>query len=187
MSSQRPFNFSAGPAALPEDVLRQVAEGLGQASLPQARVDAELTELKALLVDPPEVPIEAPPEPAAPLPPIAAVDLLGSLPTVPIVPFGTNFDSMLEEAGHRSWLDLLRPGTYCRMFLLGRWMTTQLSWVSPTHNLYVFSSRHGGRTHSMTRRMLTKLRNAGLATSIEDGELLAQAMDSLADTGFGAA
>jgi hypothetical protein len=35
--------------------------------------------------------------------------------------------------------------------------------------------------------MLTKLRNAGLATDIEEGFLLAQAMDTLADSDLGAA
>ena len=66
-------------------------------------------------------------------------------------------------------------------------MTAQLSWVSDSHNLFLFSSRHGGRTHSLTRRMLGKLRNAGLAASIEQGTLLAQAMQQLAETDFAAA
>ena len=100
------------------------------------------------------------------------------------VGMGVGGDSTLEVAGHQDWLDSLSPGAYCRLFLLGRWMTAQLNWVSEAHNLFLFTSRHGGRNHSMTRRMLGKLRNAGLATSIEDGSLLAQAMQQLADTGF---
>ena len=63
-------------------------------------------------------------------------------------------------------------------------MNAQLSWVSDSHNLFLFTSRHGGRTHSLTRRMLGKLRNAGLATTIEDGALLAQAMQQLVETDF---
>jgi hypothetical protein len=115
----------------------------------------------------------------------AAAALQASLPTVPILLAGTGFDSTLEAASHRPWLDELQPGANCRLFLLGRWMTAQLGWVSATHSLYVFTSRQGGRTHSLTRRMLARLRNAGLATSIEAGFLLAQAMDTLAESDLG--
>jgi hypothetical protein len=163
-------------------LLRQVSQGLADADLPRGRADAELADLQALLLSPPVVEEDHSGGPADTMPGHAAQDLQGGLPTVPVVPIGTDFDSMLEVASHRPWLDELQPGAYCRMFLLGRWMTAQLSWISATRNLYMFTSRHGCRTHSLTRRMLSKLRNAGLVTSIEDGFLLAQAMDTLAQS-----
>ena len=64
-----------------------------------------------------------------------------------------------------------------------RWMTTQLAWRSRNRSMFVFSSRHAGRLHSLTRRALEKLRAAGLATTIEHGQLIAQAMDTLTDSG----
>jgi hypothetical protein len=166
-------------------LLRQVADGLAGAGLPAARVEAELADLESLLCQPPAARQEPSDEAADPISCDEAAALQASLPTVPILLSGTGFDSTLEAASHRSWLDLLQPGSYCRLFLMGRWMTTQLTWVSTTHNLFVFAGRRHGQTHSLTRRMLTKLRNAGLAASIEDGFLLAQAMDTLTEVEIG--
>ena len=42
--------------------------------------------------------------------------------------------------------------------------------------LFLLQSRHGGRSHSLTQRMLRK---AGQATSIEDSLMRTMAMDSL--------
>jgi hypothetical protein len=105
-----------------------------------------------------------------------------ALPTVPIdmVETGETTPATLDC---RAWIDTLEPGTYCRMFLLGAWITAQLTWVSRNRNLFVFSSRHAGRLHSMTRRALEKARGAGLAATITQGVLLAQAMDRLTDAG----
>ena len=61
-----------------------------------------------------------------------------------------------------AWADGLEPGQVCRLFLLERWMNAQLVWRSDNHSMFVFSSRHGGRTHSLTRRSLDKLRAAGV-------------------------
>jgi len=163
-------------------LLRQVEQGLNQAELPAARVDAELADLAAMLRDPPPLQEDGGPIAADNRPVQTGLDMPADLPTVPIDMDAA--DTTMEVAGHQSWLDSLAPGAYCRLFLLGRWMNAQLSWVSPSHNLFLFTSRHGGRTHSLTRRMLGKLRSAGLATRIEEGHLLAQAMQDLADTGF---
>ncbi len=164
-------------------LMRQVSEGLAHAGLPPARQQAELAEVLALLENPPPVQEERWEDAVDSGPAPLVLELQAGLPTVPVA-MGAGIDTTLEVAGHKPWLDELAPGAYCRLFLQSRWMTAQLSWVSETHNLYLFSSRHGGRTHSLTRRMLGKLRAAGLATSIDDGALLAQAMDTLADTGF---
>ncbi len=177
-------------------LLRQVGLALAEAGLPPTRVEAEIGDLKSLLRCPPPVQDEPWADPAAadddePVLPrhpqdsvttAAMIELQSGLPTVPV---GMGADSTLEAATHqRDWLDGLEPGACCRLFVQGRWITAQLNWVSDSHNLFLFSSRHGGRTHSLTRRMLGKLRNAGLATSIESGTLLAQAMQQLAETDF---
>lgn len=160
-------------------LLRQIAEGLHLAGVPADRVQAELTDIKALLRDPPEIPdsFEAWQETVDTLPAGHVLDLHAGLPTVPLA-----MGDDPPAAATSDWLTDLNPGAYCRLFLQGQWMTAQLSWVSPTRRLFVFNSRHGGRSHSLTQRMLQKLRNAGLATRIEDGFLLAQAMDSLMST-----
>ena len=43
----------------------------------------------------------------------------------------------------------------------------------------MFSSDHAGRMHSLTRRALERLRAEGLATSLEDRNLMQRAVDSL--------
>ncbi len=170
-------------------LLRQVQEGLTLAGLPPTRVQAELVDLTALLRDPPPLQDSAvdsesevendrdSPWSAAPhkLNAEQALDLHAGLPTVPLA-----MGAEMQAVDPGDWLSTLDAGAYCRLFLQGQWLTAQLRWVSPSRNLFLFNSRHGGRAHSLTRRMLQKLRNAGLATSIEDGFLLAQAMDTLA-------
>lgn len=160
-------------------LLRQVSDALTRAGEGPSRVSAEMADLQAVLRDPPPLQEETWEEAIDTLPAPVVLDLQAGLPTVPIHMGG---DSTLDAAQQGDWLDTLAPGTYCRLFLMGRWLTAQLGWVSEARTLFLFSSRHGGRTHSLTRRMLAKLRNAGLATSIEDGFLLAQAMDALADS-----
>ncbi len=159
-------------------LLRQVADALTRAGEGPSRVKTEMDELLTVLRDPPPLQEESWEEVIDPVPAPVVLDLQAGLPTVPIQMGG---DSTLDATHQRDWLDTLEPGAYCRLFLMGRWLTAQLGWVSETRTLFLFSSRHGGRTHSLTRRMLAKLRNAGLATSIEDGFLLAQAMEALAD------
>jgi len=114
------------------------------------------------------------------------LNLNASLPTVPLDLPPEAGQSQAADNPAPVWTSTLEAGMHCRLFLLGRWMTVQLAWVSDTRNLFLFKSRHGGRVHSLTRRMLHKLREAGLAASIEEGLLLAQAMDSLVATDFAA-
>ena len=163
-------------------LLRQVGEGLERAGLPPTRVQAEVVDLKAVLRDPPppqdnhEEWVEA----IEPVPAGQVLDLHAGLPTVPLA---MGAEAQATDPG--DWVASLDAGAYCRLFLQGRWVTAQLRWVSPSRNLFLFNSRHGGRAHSLTRRMLQKLRNAGLATNIQDGFLLAQAMDTLSASTLG--
>ena len=165
-------------------LLRQVREGLATLGLPPERLETEITDLRALLRNPPPVEQETWEEAVDTLPTPWVLDLHAALPTVPLempdaTPARTGADDL---ARHAAWFSTLEPGAHCRLFLMGRWMTVQLDWVGETRKLFLFTNRHGGRTHSLTRRMLEKLREAGLAATIEDGFLVAQAMDSLVDT-----
>lgn len=179
-------------------LLRQVQQGMAEAGIAEGRTTATVEDLRLVLRHPPahedaeaQPPADEPAAgtdapPAADAPPSSWVlDLNAALPTVPL-------DMLAAEAGEgrapvsrqQAWFDALAPGRHCRIFLLGRWMTVQLTWVSDKRNLFLFTSRHGGRTHSLSRRMLEKLLEAGLAAIIEPGLLLAQAMDSMIDTGM---
>ena len=161
-------------------LVRRAGRGLMEAELGRDRVVAELKDLRAALVDPGPPLASDPAEDLPALPVAQVVGLHAGLPTVPI-------DMDEAAAGspasldRRAWLDGLQPGDYCRLFMLGRWLTAQLHWRSANGSMYVFSSRHAGRLHSLSRRALDKLRAAGLAATIEHGQLIAQAMDTLTD------
>jgi len=165
-------------------LLRQVRDGLRSAALPAPRIDAELAELADILRKPPPHP-ENPPElweeePITPFPVPFTLDLHAGLPTVPLaLQHDDGADPAQPRASSSQWAAALQPGARCRLFLQGQWMTTRLHWVGPGQRLFMFQSRHGGRSHSLTQRMLQKLRDAGLATNIEDSQLRAVAMDSL--------
>jgi hypothetical protein len=169
------------PTAARRALLKRVHRGLVQGGLMPARIEAELADLSAVLKQPPPV------DDNAWLPAFSDTLALAdgaagydALPTVPIDMYdsGGPTDASRDRL---AWLDSLVTGTRCRMFVQGRWADTQLTWVNPNRSLYVFSSSHGGRSHSMTRRMLEKLRGAGLAATLAPGDLLARAMDSLTD------
>lgn len=168
--------LAAGQAPLPRDerrlLLTRVRVALETAELDVPRIEAELLDLAAVLRKP-EPPREPWPEPEAARD-TAPLDLA----TVPI-------DMYEQDAGvdRQAWLDGLSPGDRCRLYLADRWHTARLAWASPSRSLFVFGSRHGAGVHSLTRRALDKLRNAGLATSILPGELLAEALDRVTDLG----
>jgi len=159
-------------------LLRQVGQGLAVTAMAKPRIDAELVELAEMLRDPPPLPSSPAEawqeEPAEALPLPVVLDLHAGLPTVPL---GSGGDEPAPTASQ--WLATLQAGALCRLFLQGMWMTARLNWVAPGQRLFLFQSRHGGRSHTLTQRMLCRLREAGLATSIEDNLLRAQAMDSL--------
>lgn len=126
---------------------------------------------------------------AAPPDPASGLGLHEALATVPMdmPPNADGGGGEADRASDRSaaWLDSLEPGQFCRLFLQERWMNTHLVWRSAGRTMFVFSSRHGGRTHSLTRRSLQKLRAAGLAATIERGQFVAQALRELAGEGDG--
>ena len=187
--------------------------GLMEAGFAAPRIDAELADLERVLRTPWAEPAAsaAPGEPARPAtggaargpalaPSFAATEpmrhadepalsrtlgLHEALPTVPIEMTDVE-DQQLQRAAvaaTEAWLDGLDTGALCRMFMLGRWMNTQLVWRSRNHTMFVFASRHGGRSHSLSRAALRRLRAAGLAASIERGQFVAQALSELAGAG----
>lgn len=190
--------------------ITHVRLGLGDAAFPEARVQAELADLEQVLLGPWQAHVDGEPVhelsaareadagvPAAPVLPFsvtmpyaatapfdsaAGLGLHEALPTVPIDmdngDNGPHGDHMPDRSA--AWLDSLEPGQFCRLFLLERWMNTHLVWRSAGRTMFVFSSRHAGRTHSLSRRSLQKLRAAGLATTLERGQHIAQAMQDLA-------
>lgn len=170
------------PQRVQQGLLQRAREGLAAATLAPARLEAEIADLAAVLCRPAQAMDATWVEDSDAAPAGEIPDGNEGVPTVLI-------DTLEADASSdaardcQAWLDGLAPGTYCRMFLLGQWMTTQLTWVSGNRNLYVFSSRHAGRVHSMTRRALEKARGAGLAATVGHGLLLAQAMDTLTDAG----
>jgi len=161
-------------------LLRQVESGLAGAGVPAAQARAELGQLAGVLHNPPppEEGTAAWEESADTMPAGLAQELHAGLPTVPLDLGAPASGGTAADAGE-AWLAGLQPGTYCRLFLHGGWITTRLHWVSPTRNLFLFAGRPHGRSHSLTRRMLQKLRDAGLAASLGDGARLARAIDTL--------
>lgn len=69
-----------------------------------------------------------------------------------------------------TWVELLRDGTVLR---------AQLTWASPHHTLFMFSSA-GGRTHSMTRRALLRLQQLGALRGVSTGSVADHAFDTAA-------
>ena len=168
--------LNAGQALLPPDehrlLMTSVRLALESASLDATRIEAELGDLAAVLRDPQPA---RQPLPQAELPrDTAPLDLA----TVPIDMYEQ--DAVVDR---EAWLDGLKAGSRCRLYLNDRWHTASLAWVSPNRSLFVFGSRRGAGVHSLTRRALDKLRNAGLATSVLPGELLAEALDRVTDLG----
>ncbi len=185
--------------------------GLMDAGFPAARVEAELADLGRVLRNPwaepqpgvgeqdadGEMPADdwgagSVARPRAPR--VSAVESrpaeqsrsLGLHEALPTVRIDMNALEDLDAGGLEmaagAWLDTLEPGALCRLFLLERWMNAQLVWRSMNRSMFVFASRHGERNHSLSRSALQKLRAAGLATTIERGQFIAQALGELART-----
>jgi hypothetical protein len=168
-----------GVAAPPRQramLLKEVRAALTLAGTAKPLVERWLADLESTLAEPPRAAGERFEQPQDKL---RTPGVIGAHAGARAGPSVTGADSTLAEGRHDRWLDTLRAGTYCRLFLLGRWMTLQLGWASPRGHLFLFTSRHGGGPHCLTGRMLEKLHAAGLATRVEDKFLLAQAMDSV--------
>ena len=117
-----------------------------------------------------------PDAPRTALPPTVGTD--HPLPTIPMDMVDTEAETPAKQ-NHEAWLAELAPGDLCRLFIQGRWMNAQMTWRSSNGQFCVFSSRHGGRLHSLTRRQLARLRAEGLAATIERGQQVRDAVETL--------
>lgn len=167
---------------------------LQDARMAAPRIESELAALQDVLCSPtrarpaaavdleldgeaPLMPALRPFSPTLPDERALALTMHDALTTVQVDPFGAEGAAAVAT---NAWLDSLDTGTFCRIFLMDRWMNVQVIWRSQSRSMFVFKSRHGGCTHSLARRVLEKLRTAGLATTIERGEWVAQVMRELA-------
>ena len=84
------------------------------------------------------------------------------------------------DSSSRGSVELLL-GAWVELLSENRWLRAQLTWISPHNTLFMFTS-DGGRSHSMTSRMLQQLLRAGRVRVISDQGLLEGALDSVART-----
>lgn len=104
---------------------------------------------------------------------------VGSLPTVPLS-FGDDAQNQqTADTAAAEWIDSLQKGSWCKLLLQGKWTSAHLLWFSANRQFFMFSSDHAGRMHSLTRRALERLRSEGLATSLEERNVMQRAVDSL--------
>ncbi len=72
-------------------------------------------------------------------------------------------------------------GAWVELLSDKRWLRAQLTWISPHNTLFMFTS-DGGRSHSMTARMLQQLLSVGRVKVVSDKGLLDGALDGVART-----
>jgi len=151
-----------------EALLELAAQGMQAAAIAPHQLRSNLSELRAVLLH------EPPPE-SAPRRMPGDADHPSTVPMDMVVAEGDTPAKQDREA----WLAQLVPGDVCRLFIQGRWMNAQLTWRSRNNQFCVFASRHGGRLHTLTRRQLERLRATGLATTVERGRQVREAVDTL--------
>lgn len=174
-------------------LIGRVQQGMALIDLPQQHRNRVLAELmqthrrhlaeKTDAATPaPAETAAAPPAPAA-TPPAAAPESVppeawqghethvGTLPTVPMALDATDTTD--------DWIDGLRAGRRCKLYLQGVWATAQLAWASDNGALFMFTSNLAGGMHSMTRRALKRLRSEGLATDLADPTPVQRALGGL--------
>ena len=92
---------------------------------------------------------------------------------------GVASESAAELPSRRN-VELLM-GAWVELLAEDRWLRAQLTWISPHNTLFMFTS-DGGRSHSMTLRMLQQLLSAGRVRVISDQGLLEGALDGVTRT-----
>ena len=103
---------------------------------------------------------------------------VGSLPTVPMS-FGDEAPSDQPVAAVSEWVDSLQQGQLVQTAAARAMGLGPPALVQCQPSFFMFPSDHAGRMHSLTRRALERLRAEGLATSLEDRNLMQRAVDSL--------
>jgi hypothetical protein len=77
-----------------------------------------------------------------------------------------------------AWINGLAAGQMCRIFIQGRWTSARLDWVSDRQRFYSFS-RPRNTPFTASRRVLERMRTEGLITTIDPGQWLRAAANSL--------
>ena len=75
----------------------------------------------------------------------------------------------------------LQLGAWVELFSEDKWLRAQLTWISPSNTLFLFTSE-GGRTHSMTGPLLQYLLLQDLVKIISQQGVLDGALDTVART-----
>jgi hypothetical protein len=75
----------------------------------------------------------------------------------------------------------LTPGAWVEMLLDGAWARLQVTWASPHGTLFMFANA-AGKTHSMTRRLLDKMLQAGTLRMFSGQAVVDGALDAVAQT-----
>jgi hypothetical protein len=73
----------------------------------------------------------------------------------------------------------LPPGAWVEMLVDGGWARYQVTWASPHGTLFMFANAEG-KTHSMTRRLLDKMLQAGTMRMISGQAVVDGALDAVA-------
>ena len=77
--------------------------------------------------------------------------------------------------------EVMQPGAWVELVANDQWVRAQLTWISPHNTLFMFTSA-GGRSHSMTVRMLEQLTAQGRFKVISRRGVLDGAFDNVAQT-----
>ena len=96
--------------------------------------------------------------------------------SVTLNPLAESSNGLAEQA-----TPAIALGTWVELMREGQWVRAQLTWASPHRSLFMFISR-GGRTHSMSRRTMDKLRQQDMIRVVSEGHLVDKALDAVAQT-----
>lgn len=184
-------------AAMVPGLLQRLRDGMAMIALPQAEQQTVLDDLMAIHTESLRPGARSAPAPigaddaaeivrrmrdevvpSAPgaLPDGDSVIDLASMQTVPaeLLP---NDPPVIDSPARQ--IDLMQPGGHYRLFLRGRWSHTQLLWRSPQARLFLFAGENPARPHSITRRALERLNEAGLAHLKREPPLIRRTAEAL--------
>ncbi len=111
---------------------------------------------------------------------------LQSMETVPaeLMNAGEHGDADSTEPARMpgEWVHRMAVGGRYRIFLHGGWTQVQLLWRSDLGQFFLFSADTPGRTHSVSRRALERLREAQLLGPLHAHTLIQRAVDGMLRT-----
>lgn len=102
---------------------------------------------------------------------------LSSMETVPAEHLPSSGAQPDDDLAKR--IEALRAGERLRIFLQGRWSRVQLLWRSDLGHFFLLAGESPTHTHSITRRALERLNNAGLVQPLETKPLVQRAVDRM--------